>query len=612
MNSTKSLISLIYENGENLLKDVADLIQAGANVNEKTRYSETPLRVASIKSRFDVVKLLFVEGANPEHLKWTPLFHAIAFGNIKDVKEQLNIGTDLNVRDTWSRTPFLLAVQVGEIDKVKILLDAGANLFDEWRSDKNALEFAIQSDNDGVLRFLIEQGLDQEKYNDFGYTPLIQACEDNAVNCVKALVESGVDIFKKDRGQFCREAALSHTRNSEIAKLLIAKGADINELSGDNDVRIKLLGIKRTESLSSSVDEYQQSKHRHFGKSNPELSQNKFWYDMVEYGKSAWQAKDQFGESSYSEQPIWCYDRYGKSITDLGNGQFVEIGGEHEDHYDPDFCIYNEVFHHKGNGDFDIYMYPKDVFPPTDNHTATLIGKFIYIIGNLGYPDTREFNTTPLYRLNTEDFSIEKVTGQGMSPGWIYNHVAVLEDNETICIKGGVVASLTNSHEFHESNKFDYKFNTQSLTWSKHEAVALTKDPAYFVEEEKQFNESDRTLLSFEREDNWYAYKIVDVHRVDVYKGQTISVDGVLVEMPVDDFVFIPVYIQSKLFDSLESLESAVQDESIEFEMNCMSCRAINFPANGRYLGFQDVSKEEKELLQNWKRKIFEKEMIMI
>ena len=39
------------------------------------------------------------------------------------------------------------------------------------------------------------------------------------------------------------------------------------------------------------------------------------------------------------------------------------MGGEHEDFYDPDFCIYNDVVVYDGHGDFTIYGYPKEVFP---------------------------------------------------------------------------------------------------------------------------------------------------------------------------------------------------------------------------------------------------------
>ena len=198
MNEDNPLINLIYQNEDNLLAEFKRLLDAGADPNEKTKYAETPLRVASIKGHFDIVKLLFEYGANPEQLNWSPLFHAIAFGTSEDVKEKTALGETLDSKDTWDRTPFLLAVQVGDTNIVDILLEAGADLFDEWRSDKSALEIAIQSDDHQMLKFLIQKGLNPERYNSFGYTPLIQACEDNAINCAKTLVDLGVDIFKKN------------------------------------------------------------------------------------------------------------------------------------------------------------------------------------------------------------------------------------------------------------------------------------------------------------------------------------------------------------------------------------------------------------------------------
>ncbi len=51
--------------------------------------------------------------------------------------------------------------------------------------------------------------------------------------------------------------------------------------------------------------------------------------------------------------PVWCFERYGQSITCLPDGRFVQIGGEHEDSYDRDFCIYNDVFVHRPDGTFE-------------------------------------------------------------------------------------------------------------------------------------------------------------------------------------------------------------------------------------------------------------------
>jgi hypothetical protein len=49
-------------------------------------------------------------------------------------------------------------------------------------------------------------------------------------------------------------------------------------------------------------------------------------------------------------------------------GSVVEIGGEHEDWYDPDFSIYNDVFVYDGRGKIQIYSYPEKEFPPADFH----------------------------------------------------------------------------------------------------------------------------------------------------------------------------------------------------------------------------------------------------
>ncbi|BAZ40570.1 ankyrin [Calothrix sp. NIES-4101] len=88
------------------------------------------------------------------------------------------------------------------------------------------------------------------------------------------------------------------------------------------------------------------------------------------------------------------------------------------------FFIYNDVVVHQGDGTFTIFGYPQDIFPPTDFHTATLVEKYIYIIGCLGYRNERICEYTPVYRLNCHTFNIEKVETNGEKPGWISQHQA--------------------------------------------------------------------------------------------------------------------------------------------------------------------------------------------
>ena len=76
------------------------------------------------------------------------------------------------------------------------------------------------------------------------------------------------------------------------------------------------------------------------------------------------------GPPSIDAGPMWCFERFGQSTTPLG-AVTVLIGGEHEDHYDPDFHIYNDLVVIAPGGGTEIYGYPRSVFPPTDFHSAT-------------------------------------------------------------------------------------------------------------------------------------------------------------------------------------------------------------------------------------------------
>lgn len=164
-----------------------------------------------------------------------------------------------------------------------------------------------------------------------------------------------------------------------------------------------------------------------------------FWQAMVKCGGSAYHAANKFDKKRdiFKDAPIWCFDRFGKSITPLTDGMFIEIAGEHDDHYDPDFCIYNDVFLHTGKGNCDIYSYTREIFPPTDFHTATLFVDDIFIIGNLGYSEDRRPGQTPVYRLNIKTFRIDKIKTSGDMPGWISRHKAYFDGGSIITVTGG-------------------------------------------------------------------------------------------------------------------------------------------------------------------------------
>jgi len=87
---------------------------------------------------------------------------------------------------------------------------------------------------------------------------------------------------------------------------------------------------------------------------------NPLWEWLIETGLDAYSANEAFsGPSSIDAGPMWCFQRYGQSTTQMPGGRSALIGGEHEDHYDADFYIYNDIVIAAENERPQILGYPR-------------------------------------------------------------------------------------------------------------------------------------------------------------------------------------------------------------------------------------------------------------
>ena len=164
--------------------------------------------------------------------------------------------------------------------------------------------------------------------------------------------------------------------------------------------------------------------------------------------------------------PIWTFDRMGATRTELPDGRIVCIGGEHEDWYDPDFHIYNDVIVFTPDGQVEIYGYPKEVFPPTDFHTATFVDDRIIVVGCVGYTKDRRPGHTPVFSLDLSSYALSEIETSGEMPGWISEHEAGL-GSRIITARGGKVFSYRGEQQQFLRNVEDYTLDLNSRIWRR-------------------------------------------------------------------------------------------------------------------------------------------------
>jgi hypothetical protein len=243
--------------------------------------------------------------------------------------------------------------------------------------------------------------------------------------------------------------------------------------------------------MSAEKDTAPASRTR-YGTANPEKMESNVWTRAIRDGWGGYALRrhyetkggtggseeavcGSYADSSYRQSvpgPYWSWDRFGRTSTKLPDGRIVHVAGEHEDYYDYDFCIYNDVIVEHPDGRLEFHLYPRDVFPPTDFHTATLMGEDILLIGSLGYRDLRHLGETQVLRLDTHTFRIEPVETSGSGPGWISRHRTEWIEDTRLLVLGGNVETA----EGYGPNEKLFALDLSVMRW---QSVAHA-DPAIF------------------------------------------------------------------------------------------------------------------------------------
>ncbi|XP_057399252.1 ankyrin repeat and SOCS box protein 13 isoform X1 [Balaenoptera acutorostrata] len=176
-------------------RQLQQLIESGACVNQVMVDSITPLHAASLQGQAQCVQLLLAAGAQVDARNIdgsTPLCDACASGSIECVKLLLSHGAKVNP-PLYTASPLHEACMSGSSECVRLLIDVGANL---------------------------------EAHDCHFGTPLHVACAREHLDCVKMLLNAGANV----NAAKLHETALHHAakvKNVDLIEMLIQFGGNI-------------------------------------------------------------------------------------------------------------------------------------------------------------------------------------------------------------------------------------------------------------------------------------------------------------------------------------------------------------------------------------------------
>lgn len=223
------------------------LLDSGANVNAKNESNEIPLNFA-VKSRSEsVVKLLLDSGSDTDHkvydhdngVKYHPLHWAVRRGQINIVKFLIEAGANVHVQDHGD-TPLHVSLRLKYESISKLLLNAGANINAKGSCGFTSLHLAAEAGSqNAIFKTLIDGGADLDAQNSYRITPLHLAATNGHYNALKLLIEAGSDANKQNSSGHTALTLFSCNlygkRDSTVIKVtkLLLEHTDVNLVGTD-------------------------------------------------------------------------------------------------------------------------------------------------------------------------------------------------------------------------------------------------------------------------------------------------------------------------------------------------------------------------------------------
>jgi len=162
----------------------------------------------------------------------TPLMHAAVSGSREAMAMLLDKGASVNSANGAGVTALMMSVT--DIDKVNLLLAKGADVNAVTKRGRSALLLAAMSDGSAPLvRLLMSKGADPKVVDVLKVNALNAATRGNDMETIRIIADAGVPVNDADFAGFTPLITAASAGNVQAVKLLLAKGAHVNAVSGD-------------------------------------------------------------------------------------------------------------------------------------------------------------------------------------------------------------------------------------------------------------------------------------------------------------------------------------------------------------------------------------------
>ena len=121
------------------------------------------------------------------------LLEAAEDGDLEGIRQLLVAGANINVAVPGDGSALIAAAGAGQLEVVRLLLDRGADPHLAVEGDGNALIAAAQAGHLAVAKLLVQRGANVNQAVEGDETPLIQAAAEGQLEMVKFLAAQGAD-----------------------------------------------------------------------------------------------------------------------------------------------------------------------------------------------------------------------------------------------------------------------------------------------------------------------------------------------------------------------------------------------------------------------------------